>query len=93
MPLVLVEGLVRDLVERLPVHAALPRRQSDADLHAFRGPRAEVHGLDRIPKAAGHLAGAAQVGLGHRDSELITAQATAHVGGPDDPQQLLSDQA
>src|SRR5438105_13115889 len=76
MPLVLVELLVDDLVQRLPVHARLPRAHADADLDRMGRFRPEVHRLDGSPQPAPYLARTMQVGLGHRDAKLISPQPT-----------------
>src|SRR6266705_6050676 len=92
VPLVLVQGQVGDLDQRLPVHSRPPGAQPDADLDRVRGPRAEIHGLDRISEPACNLPSSVRVGLGHGDGKLVATEPAADIGRSHHALQLLPHQ-
>src|SRR6266545_1444676 len=90
--LVLVEVAVGGLVHVLPVLARPPGRDAHADLDVLRRTQAKHCVIDRATKPHRHVACAVEICLRHGDRELVPADARAHVGGPNDAQELLCDQ-
>src|SRR5260370_35630777 len=91
-PLVLIEVAVGGLVDALPVLAFPPSRDPDADLDLLLGLHAQPRLVDRAAQPRCHVTRAFEVGLRHRDRELVSTDARAHVGSANDPLQLLGDQ-
>src|SRR5260370_22094167 len=92
-PLVHVQGLVRQLVHRLPVHTRPPGGDPDAELDRRRRLGEPVELLERRAHASARLVGVALVCVGHRDPELIAAEPAASVGGADRTLELVGQDA
>src|SRR5215472_12551236 len=90
--LVLVEVLVRSLVQRLPIVARRPGRDPDADVDALGHRCAHRAVRDRATEAQRDVARTCKVRLGHRHRKLVTTHSRANVRGPDDALELLSHQ-
>src|SRR6266702_2981436 len=91
--LVDVKLLVGLLVHRLPVHARLPRGDADAEIDAHGQLGRAVQILERMAHARGHVRCVVLVRVGHRDPELVTAEASACVGRADSALQLMGEHA
>src|SRR5437773_436953 len=91
--LVDVQLLVGLLVHRLPVHARLPRGDADAEVDAHGQLGRAVQILERMAHARGHVRCVVLVRVGHRDPELVTAEASACVSRADCTLQLMGEHA
>src|SRR5438093_8269653 len=91
--LVDVQPLVVTQVHRLRAYAWLARGDADAEVDAYGQLGRAVQILERMAHARGHVRCVVLVRVGHRDPELVTAEASACVSRADCTLQLMGEHA
>src|SRR5258708_2661566 len=91
-PLVLIQVAIRDLVRGLPVLPGPPRSDANADLDGLSRPGGHTRFANRRLQARPDLARTLELRFGHRDPELIAADACADVRNAHHALKLLGDE-
>src|SRR6266853_1408422 len=91
-PLVLIQVAIRDLVRGLPVLPGPPRSDANADLDGLSRPSGHTRFANRRLQARPDLARTLELRFGHRDPELIAADACADVRNAHHALKLLGDE-